>query len=482
MADAQITNGGPVILVQPENEYTTFPGIDLSVFPEQPQKEYMAFVEQQFRDAGVTVPLIDNDNQVRGDFAPGTGLGSIDIYAIDAYPLRYACNEPEVWPTIRWPQNWQILHEQQSPSTPFAIAEFQGGSGTSFEGVNQDMCNALVNEEAARVVYKNNYSFGVKLFNIYMTFGGTNWGNLGYQGGDSSYDYGAAITEDRHVWREKYSEQKLQANFFKVSPDYLTATPGNASNGSFVSTDAISVTPLIGDGSATNFYVIRHADWTSRDDTEYSTTLPTSIGNVTIPQLGGTLGLYGRDSKIYVTDYAVGPYNLIYSTAEIFTWASSPAAKTVLVLYGGANETHELALPSTLNLTSVPDDAPVKHEVVGSALVVNWQVYPDPQVLQFNDGDLEVHLLWRNDAYNLWSLELPADAPIGNYSSPSKSSVIVKGGYLMRSAGIEGSVLNLVGDVNATSSLEVLFEPTGEYRPATLSAQKAIDWPLTSQT
>jgi predicted nucleic acid-binding Zn ribbon protein len=35
-------------------------------------------------------------------------------------------------------------------------------------GVVQDKCGELVNAEAARVVYKNNYSFGVKIFNIYM--------------------------------------------------------------------------------------------------------------------------------------------------------------------------------------------------------------------------------------------------------------------------------------------------------------------------
>ena len=50
------------------------------------------------------------------------------------------------------------------------------------------MCNALVNEESVRVLYKNKYRFGVKLLNIYMTFGGMTWGNLGYEGGDSSYD------------------------------------------------------------------------------------------------------------------------------------------------------------------------------------------------------------------------------------------------------------------------------------------------------
>lgn len=35
-------------------------------------------------------------------------------------------------------------------------------------GVTEEGCAMLVNQEASRVVYKNNYSFGVKIFNIYM--------------------------------------------------------------------------------------------------------------------------------------------------------------------------------------------------------------------------------------------------------------------------------------------------------------------------
>jgi beta-galactosidase len=35
--------------------------------------------------------------------------------------------------------------------------------------------------------------------------------------GYASYDYGAALTEERSIWREKYSEEKLEANFLKVS-------------------------------------------------------------------------------------------------------------------------------------------------------------------------------------------------------------------------------------------------------------------------
>ena len=91
IAEAQITNGGPVVLVQPENEYSSWPGVNSSDFPDEMNKEYMAFVEQQYRDAGIVVPFIDNDNLVLGSFAPGTGTGEVDIYGIDAYPLRYDC-------------------------------------------------------------------------------------------------------------------------------------------------------------------------------------------------------------------------------------------------------------------------------------------------------------------------------------------------------------------------------------------------------
>lgn len=89
IANAQITNGGPVIMVQPENEYSTWPGV--TSFPDTMNREYMAFVENQFREAGIVLPFVVNDNVVKGNFAPGTGVGAVDIYGIDAYPMRYDC-------------------------------------------------------------------------------------------------------------------------------------------------------------------------------------------------------------------------------------------------------------------------------------------------------------------------------------------------------------------------------------------------------
>lgn len=75
IAKAQITNGGPVILYQPENEYSA--GNAGVVFPNKP---YMQYVIDQAREGGITVPLINNDAFAGGTSAPGTGLGSVDIY------------------------------------------------------------------------------------------------------------------------------------------------------------------------------------------------------------------------------------------------------------------------------------------------------------------------------------------------------------------------------------------------------------------
>ena len=458
ISQAQITNGGPVILVQPENEYATFAGVPLADFPTQMNREYMAFVEQQFRDAGIVLPLFVNDNEVRGNWAPGSGLGSVDIYGIDAYPLRYDCGDPYTWPTYEFPTNWQITHEVESPTTPFVIAEFQGGAGDGWGGVGEDMCAILINDQAVRVLFKNNYSYGVKLFNTYMIYGGTNWGNLGYMGGYTSYDYGASITEDRHIWREKYSEMKLESNFFKVSPAYLTANPGNQTNGTLASTPDIGYTPLMDTLTDTKFYVVRHSDFTSMANTMYNFTFQTSVGDIVAPQLGGSLLLQGRDAKIFVSDYNVGGINLLYSTADIYTWTNATETKKIMLVYGEADETHELALPCSLGNYTVEDQTNAKVQQLGDDYVVNWQVTPARQVVHFGD-ELEIHLLWRNDAFNHWVVELPAAAPTGNFTSPSKSTAIVKAGYLIRSASISGDELSLVGDINSTTTFELISAP-----------------------
>ena len=90
ISKAQITNGGPVILFQPENEYSICNGYtglgDISTCLDP---NYMAYVEKQYRDAGIVVPFLNNDAVPVGNWAPENGTGAVDIYGFDDYPFGW---------------------------------------------------------------------------------------------------------------------------------------------------------------------------------------------------------------------------------------------------------------------------------------------------------------------------------------------------------------------------------------------------------
>ena len=400
VANAQITNGGPVILFQPENEYS-----QATSGTEFPNGDYFQAVENQYRDAGIVVPFISNDARPEGYQAPGTGNGSVDIYGHDAYPLGFDCANPYTWPDRALPTNFRTLHLNQSPTTPYSLVEFQGGSFDPWGGSSFSKCTTLLNEEFERVFYKNDFSFGVTIFNIYMvfylsasvdyltydwqTFGGTNWGNLGHPGGYTSYDYGSVIAEDRTVSRAKYSEAKLLANFLQASPAYLTATPGNRTSSGFVNGDQLAVTPLF--GNVTNFYIVRHANYSSLASTKYRITLSTIQGSFSVPQLSSNLTLNGRDSKIHVSDYELGgSIDILYCTADIFTWKKYESL-TILILYSGLNEMNEIAFTGASDYITL-DGSGIQSETKNGSLILNWATTVEQKVVQVGHS-LRVYLL-----------------------------------------------------------------------------------------
>ncbi len=70
--------------------------------------------------------------------------------------------------------------------------------------------------------YKQNIAVGATAQSFYMTYGGTNWGWLGMPQNYTSYDYGAAIRENRRL-DPKYYEDKL-IGYFTQSVAPLTKT------------------------------------------------------------------------------------------------------------------------------------------------------------------------------------------------------------------------------------------------------------------
>lgn len=97
ISKAQITNGGPIILFQPENEYTICAdklaeggGIGaIDRLSECLNVQYMADVQAMWRDAGIVLPFLINDALPIGNFVPGSGPGAGDIWGYDGYPLGW---------------------------------------------------------------------------------------------------------------------------------------------------------------------------------------------------------------------------------------------------------------------------------------------------------------------------------------------------------------------------------------------------------
>lgn len=266
------------------------------------------------------------------------------------------------------------------------------------------------------------------------------------------------MTETRNITREKYSELKLLGNFAKVSPSYLAASPGNLTTSAYTNTADLTVTPLKGDDSS-SYYVVRHSDYSSQASTSYKLSLSTSAGDVTIPQLGGSLSLNGRDSKIHVVDYNVSGTKIVYSTAEVFTWKKFADSK-VLIVYGGPGEHHELAVASKSEASVLEGtESVITSKQIDDSRIISWDVSSSRQIVQV--GDLKVFLVDRNSAYNYWVPELPTEGSSPGYSTQANtaSSIIVKAGYLVRKAHLKGSELHINADFNATTPIEVIGAP-----------------------
>lgn len=91
-----------------------------------------------FKQSAINRMLMTSGNG--GLFAPGelvngTTIGDVDIYGHDSYPLGFDCAAPYDWPATSLPTYFHASHEQESPSTPYSLDEFQGGSFDPWGGL-----------------------------------------------------------------------------------------------------------------------------------------------------------------------------------------------------------------------------------------------------------------------------------------------------------------------------------------------------------
>lgn len=98
VAAHSVTEGGPVILNQVENELQ-----ETAHAADDPVVRYMVQVEAAFRDAGVVVPFTSNEKGMRSQSWSVDYLdvgGAVDVYGLDSYPGGLSCTNPDAGFTL----------------------------------------------------------------------------------------------------------------------------------------------------------------------------------------------------------------------------------------------------------------------------------------------------------------------------------------------------------------------------------------------
>ncbi|GAB3797510.1 hypothetical protein GCM10028798_08860 [Humibacter antri] len=251
----QVTDGGgSIVLYQVENEMLS----DGSA-----QAAYMKDLTTQVKNDGITVPLFTNDYALGGRFVPGksgvAGNVGLDVYGHDNYPLGFNCGGARGQVSDTESQVRAL-----DPNGPNFIPEGQGGAFTPWgASFNTDQCARFVDPDFTREYGVDNIANGVTAFNYYMEYGGTNWGWTGSpSSGFTSYDYGAAINENRQLTPKLatqkeigYYQQALPqlADMIPQSAPTVTVTSGSGTVDAYqrISTENKGTTSVTGNGART---------------------------------------------------------------------------------------------------------------------------------------------------------------------------------------------------------------------------------------
>lgn len=261
-----------------------------------------------------------------------------------------------------------------------------------------------------------------------MLYGGTNWGSLAAPVTATSYDYSSPISEDRSIGA-KYYETKL-LSLFTRSAKGLTMTDLIGNDTKYTDNAAISASELRNPKTNAAFYVTIHKDTTVGSEESFKLHVNTSAGALTLPSEQGRIRLNGHQSKIIVTDFAFGSKTLLYSTAEVLTYAVIDDSST-LVLWVPTGESGEFAVKGTKSgkVESCNGCSNVKFNGKKDHVVIGFTQGKGMSILQLDD-DVRVIILDRTAAYRFWAPTLTDDplAPeteLGRFSSAVHDRMLI---------------------------------------------------------
>jgi glycosyl hydrolase family 35/beta-galactosidase-like protein len=317
----QITTGGPIIMVQLENEYDYCPHLSEPV-----RLAYVKALAETAWAAGINVPLITCwTRQARENKDP------------DMARVMDTCNFYPRWAIVKEVVPALKKLRAEEPNSPVAVTELQGGWFSEFGGklsVDQEGVDAAQLNALTKTVVEQ----GATSLNYYMGFGGTNF-DWAAKSLTTTYDYAAPLREPGGIW-EKYDAARLiGATLGLVGPVLARA---EVSAGIVQSTNpAVSVTER--ESGKTGVLFVRE---NANAEQKYKLVFPDPNSPtrrpISIPR-EGELTLGAHEMKMLPVQLPVPGGHLRYTTADVFA-VGEISDREYLIVYDQPGRVVEIGL------------------------------------------------------------------------------------------------------------------------------------------
>jgi len=430
----QITAGGPIIMMQLENE------LDFTNFEATEQREYIRFLARTAWDAGIEVPLITNVTTVvrdRSDPDMARIMDTCDFYPrwsflvdreLSALPPG-ASLEDKVAQSDRAVLASLRKLRKDEPDCPMGIAELGTGYYSKFEGkLSED--EEGVDAAQINAFTKTVMEQGVTYFNYYLGCGGTNY-EWAAKGVTTTYDFAAPIREWGGLWEKYYAIRGIGA-FLGMFGKLLTRSQV-AENACHSSHADVSVSQRVRSQSAfvfvrANTEAEHHFKLTFRDPASNASR------SFTVPR-EGELNLGPHGMKILPVQVPIAGGHLRYSTAEILAQGTSHD-RNFLVIYDEPGSLVEVALEASQEPHIAGETLYQAWDRDVQSAVIGLRISQNGSFLLVNDR-LQIIALPCEIALRTWVEDFPASSIPGADSSEPVSIPFITDAYLLAATGWE---------------------------------------------
>lgn len=407
----QVTLGGPIIMMQLENEYDY-----CSQVPEAEKREYLRALAQMAWNAAIDVPLITCWTK------PARENSNADMARI-----MDTCNFYPRWDIVKdVPPALEKLRREE-PTSPVAVTELQGGWFSQFGGklsVDQEGVNGAQFNMLAKTAMER----GVTYFNVYMGFGGTNF-DWAAKTMTTTYDYAAPLREPGGLW-EKYYAARGVCESLRMFGAVLSRA--QIVEGATQSANASVSVAERATGKSAVVFIRENANAEQHFKMTFRVPASPTRRAITAPR-EGELTLGPREMKMLPVQVPIAGAHLRYSTAEVLAHGLN-LDRHYLIVYDEPGRLVEIGL-------ATEDEPHVEGETVYQywdqeyeSVVIGARVEKTEKLLLVNNH-LLVIIVARERALRSWTADFPSKVIPGSEETKPMSVPFIGDGALMASSG-----------------------------------------------